>query len=339
MKLKTHIAWGISLLLSASSLFSSCEKKSSSLEARFPDKYEGMTVEMVSFSDSTILQTGVIKDGRILFDNTEIMGEEPQLVELTIDGRVKAFAIIEPGAAQLSDTLHVATGTPLNNRFASLIHQLDSVENLDDMKAYVDFADIKFAENRDNPLGSYFGVEVIKFAEPERVDSLLKVAPPSLVNSKKTQRFIRFAELRKKTAPGNKIVDFSAEGKEGKVVSFSSLVKPGHYTVVDFWASWCPYCIKELPELKEISKTYGSKGVDILGVAVRDKIEDTDGAVAKYDITWPIMYNTQRIPYDIYGFTGIPHLMLIGPDGTILSRGESARQTADRLKKLLSEKQ
>lgn len=320
----------------ASVIFLSCQKPHSSLEARFPDKFEGKTVEMVSFSDSAILQSAVIKDGRILFDNTRLLTDEPRLVELTIDGRVKAFAVIEPGKAILADSLHVATGTPLNDRFATLMAKLDSVEDLDDMDAYVDFADARFAENRDNPLGAYFGVEVIKFAEPTRVDSFLKVAPKAITESKKAQRFIRFANLRKSTAPGNRYVDFAATDKEGKTVKFSSLITPGHYTVVDFWASWCPYCIKELPELKGINENYASKGVDIVGIAVRDKIEDTEAAVAKHTIPWKVMYNAQRVPYDIYGFTGIPHLMLIGPDGKIIARGETAARTAQRLEALLN---
>ena len=40
--------------------------------------------------------------------------------------------------------------------------------------------------------------------------------------------------------------------------------------------------------------------------------EDTKAMVKKRDISWPVLYNTQKVPYDIYGFTGIPHLMLIG---------------------------
>ena len=110
--------------------------------------------------------------------------------------------------------------------------------------------------------------------------------------------------------------------------------------MVDFWASWCPYCIKEIPQLKEIHEKYSGKGVDIVGIAVRDKTEDTEASVAKHSIPWKVMYNAQRVPYDIYGFTGIPHLMLIGPDGRIIARGESAAQTAARLSALLdSQKQ
>lgn len=334
---RLHIApLAAATLLAASMLFASCQKQGSSLDARFPDKYEGKTVEMISFTDSTVLQTGVVQNGRVLFDNSEILTDTPRLVELAIDGRVKAFAVIEPGAMVLADSLPAATGTPLNDRFAALLSSLDSIDNLDDMNAYIDFADKQYTLNKDNALAPYFAVEVIKFAEPARIDSMLKVVPASITSSKKAARFIRSAELRRKTAPGMKYVDFTAPGKDGKPVALSSFIKPSKYTIVDFWASWCPYCIKELPELKELYAELGSKGVEIVGVAVRDKVEDTDNAVAKHGINWPVMYGAQRIPYDIYGFTGIPHLMLVGPDGKIIARGESAAQTRARLRKLLA---
>ncbi len=104
----------------------------------------------------------------------------------------------------------------------------------------------------------------------------------------------------------------------------------GKYALIDFWASWCPYCIRELPDLKALRADYGDM-LEIVGVAVRDLPEDTRAMVEKQEIVWPVLYNTERVPYDIYGFSGIPHHILVAPDGTIVSRGESAAQLRDRL--------
>ena len=75
--------------------------------------------------------------------------------------------------------------------------------------------------------------------------------------------------------------------------------------------------------MKTLYAEMKDKGVEIVGVAVRDTPEDTRDAVKKYGLEWPVVYNTGRTPYDIYGFSGIPHHILIGPDGKIISRGES----------------
>ena len=86
--------------------------------------------------------------------------------------------------------------------------------------------------------------------------------------------------------------------------------------------------------MKEMYDKFADKGFKILGVAVRDKAEDTKASVDKYELKWDIMYNAERIPYNIYGFTGIPHLMLIGPDGKIISRGESPSQISAYLEQV-----
>jgi len=320
------------LLLVASA---ACSDKKSSLTADLPDKFEGKTVELVSFADSTILNQAVVTHGKAVFDNAGIVADGPLLAQITVDGRVKGYAVIEPGGAVIADSAYVATGTPLNDRFAAMMRRMDSVEQTDDMFRYADLAEAGYNENKQNALGMYFGVEWIKFADPSRLDSMLKTAPENFVNAPRTQKAIAASRLRLATSPGHKYTDFSAPGRDGKTVSLSSLVKPGKYTVVDFWASWCPYCIKELPELKYIYEQYKDKGLEIVGVAVRDKVEDTEKAVAKHDIPWTVMYNAQRVPYGIYGFAGIPHHILIGPDGTIISRGESAAQLNARIVALL----
>ena len=297
-------------------------RKEAKLEMNFPDKFEGKEVELISFEDSVTVARAIVTEGKasvVLPDSIQL----PVLTLLTIEGRTRGYYVAEPGTAVLKDSMRVASGTPLNERFASLMHSMDSVENLDDMKLYVDFAERQYNANRDTPFGNYFGVEWIMYADPERVDSMLKTAPAELRDSRRAQRYIQFANLRKATAPGKPYADFKGEDAGGRTISLSDYVKPGKYTLVDFWASWCPYCIKELPEMKTLYAEMKDKGVEIVGVAVRDTPEDTRAAVKKYGLEWPVVYNTGRTPYDIYGFSGIPHHILIGPDGKIISRGES----------------
>ena len=312
----------------------SCGKRPASLEYSLSDKFEGKTVELISFADSTLLASGEVKEGKVAFDLTQIADSigKPIFAQLTIDGRIRAFYIVEPGKAVLADTMSVATGTPTNDRLISIMARLDSIEDTNDMAIYTDEVERQYNENKDNVLATYFGIEWLKYADPEKVDSMLAEAPKSLRESKRADHYIKFARLRAATSPGKPYVDFTGEDAGGKPLALSSVVKPGRWTLVDFWASWCPYCIKELPELKELHSEWNSKGLDIVGVAVRDTPDDTRNSVAKHSIPWTVVYNTERRPYDIYGFSGIPHLMLIGPDGKIVSRGETPARIAERLR-------
>lgn len=319
-------------LASTLMLFPACRKQAK-LDISLSDKFEGQTVELVNFLDSTVMATATVKDGKVEFirpDSTAVF------TAITIDGRTRAFYVSEPGLATVNDSTNSATGTPLNDRFSRLITSLDSIENLDDMSVYLDFVKKTYAENKDNPIGSYFGMEWIKYAEIHQIDSLLAEASEELKNSPKTKHYVDFARLRDATSPGKHYVDLEGETADGKAIKLSSLIEPGKYTLVDFWASWCPYCIKELPQLAALGEEWKDSGLRIVGVAVRDVPDDSKAAINKHNITWPVIFNTQRRPYDIYGFSGIPHHMLIDPDGIIVSRGESLDQINKRLTSLLT---
>lgn len=316
---------------------SACSHQRSEIALSMSDKYEGKTVDFIEFADSTVIASGVIENGKlnvVVEENDSI--EFPLFAQVTVDGRVRAYYILEGGKAQLTDSMSVASGTPLNEQFAVILNRLDSVENLDDMKMYVDFVENLYNEYKSTPFRDYFGVEWLKYASPERVDSFMNVAPSDFRGTRRVRYYENFAKHRAMTAPGNKYVDFKGENAAGRTQTLSSMIVPGNYTLIDFWASWCPYCIKELPELFSLYNDFKEKGVDIIGVAVRDKPEDTKGMVEKKEIPWKVMYNAQKTPYDIYGFSGIPHHILLDQNGTILSRGESVEQIRQQLEALLN---
>ena len=103
-------------------------------------------------------------------------------------------------------------------------------------------------------------------------------------------------------------------------VKFSDFVGKGKYVLVDFWASWCGPCKREIPNIAAVYDKYKGDDFDVLSIAVWDKPEDTAKAAAEHGVVWSQIINAQKIPTDIYGIEGIPHIMLVGPDGIILKR-------------------
>ena len=144
-------------------------------------------------------------------------------------------------------------------------------------------------------------------------------AHPSLKEYKRVAKLLEAAGNKEKTSVGHKFTDFTIENDSVKQ-SLSDYVGRGKPVLVDFWASWCGPCIRETKVIKEILGEYGTKGLEVLGVAVWDEPENTLQAVEKHKLPWPQIINAQSVPTDLYGISGIPCIILFGPDGTILSR-------------------
>lgn len=310
-------------------------QKSAKLSIEMPDLPDGTEVSVITYADSATVIKGMIGGGKL---SMEIPAEEGTLTELKVDGKTVAFYVVEGGEAIIKGDAESASGTPLNDRFTAMMHRLDSIDNLDDLRLYADAARQTFRDNRNNALGLYAYSTWLRFADLADIQKELPDVPDNIKNAKRQKKLMDAANLRAATAPGKKYADFSAPQPDGTTRSLSSYMQPGKYTLVDFWASWCPYCIKELPELRDLYNKYKDSNLILVGVAVRDEEADTKTAVEKHGISWPVMYNTRRIPYDKYGIGGIPHHILISPDGTIISRGESVKQLDTRLRSLLKQK-
>ena len=114
--------------------------------------------------------------------------------------------------------------------------------------------------------------------------------------------------------------DFTLKTSEGKDFSLSSL--KGHYIVLDFWASWCPDCRKEIPNVLRMYKEYAPKGVKFVGISFDDKADQWKDAIKKYDLKYIQVSELKRMRDSqiakTYGIKWIPSMYLIGPDGKIL---------------------
>ena len=164
----------------------------------------------------------------------------------------------------------------------------------------------------------------------ELVDALV----PALQESRYVSGMKQALDARLNTAEGKPFVDFTVNSVVGMTrsippqpkyaeVKFSDYVGKGKYILVDFWAPWCGPCKREIPNLKAVYDKYAGEKFDILSIAVweRQPVQVTIDTAAELGMNWSHINNAGSVPTDIYGVEGIPHLMLIGPDGTILKRG------------------
>ena len=106
--------------------------------------------------------------------------------------------------------------------------------------------------------------------------------------------------------------------------------------LVDFWATWCGPCVKEIPNLVALREKYGRHGFEVLGISLDDDRDALDAFLAEQQLPWPVLWSGKatRDPLAVrYGIRSIPCLFLVGRDGNVLS----VNARGERLEKLLAE--
>ena len=122
---------------------------------------------------------------------------------------------------------------------------------------------------------------------------------------------------------------------EGNTISMEKY--RGHYIVLDFWASWCPDCRKDMPQMKELYAQYHTKGVQFLGISFDTTREALDNYLKKEAIAWPQVTELKKMKESkmaqAYHIRWIPSIYLIDPNGKVLL----STVEIEKLKTLLGE--
>ena len=110
---------------------------------------------------------------------------------------------------------------------------------------------------------------------------------------------------------------FTFQDREGKDVSLSDF--KGKWVIIDFWGSWCRYCIKGIPALKEAYAKYQTQ-VEVIGVACRDPKQTLIRALQKSELPWINILNPDpkggKVLQD-YSVPGFPTKVIVDPAGKI----------------------
>lgn len=282
----------------------------------------GKTAYIINVDTNEKTDSATVEAGSATFKGTV---DEPYAALLVVDGSKMGPFVVECGTIAADNSTHKIFGSPLNDmnnengeKMRAIAEKYDQNAPEAERQAVIDrytaFSDSVMEANLDNPLGYLLLRDRVFELSASRLEAYL-AKDPVLGQSKYLANSLAMLQKRDATGEGHKYVDFEVNGE--KLSDFVG--KDGKYLLVDFWASWCGPCRREIPGIKKLLEENSDK-LNVLGVAVWDEPEATRDAMQRLGITWPVIVDAQRIPTDIYGILGIPTILLISPDGTILVR-------------------
>lgn len=141
------------------------------------------------------------------------------------------------------------------------------------------------------------------------------------------------AELYPAGMIGEKVPDFTVKDASGKEYSLAQLSEGKKYILIDFWASWCAPCRREIPNLKNLYAKYGSKGFQIISISRDKNAEDWKKAIEDEQLTWPNFLDESNIA-KLYKVRAIPTMYLVDADGRIVAENVRGEALAEKVAEL-----
>ena len=204
----------------------------------------------------------------------------------------------------------------------------------DFVERYIKFNLDAAKKNPDNEVAVQVLMNLRGLIDDEQASAIISKMSAEMLEREDVAALKKGLDARIATAEDKPFVDFTVNTVVGQTrsvppqpkyaeVKLSDYVGKGKYILLDFWSPWCGPCRREMPNIKAVYDKYKGDKFDVVSIAVweREPVDVTIETAAKLGMDWNQINNGGREPAELYGVEGIPHLILFGPDGTILKRG------------------
>lgn len=195
----------------------------------------------------------------------------------------------------------------------------------------------KIKENNDK----YSSLIAIQVLEPDKYLDAYKTLDAGLAkklpNDNNVKMFHGMVQAMQATAIGQVAPDINLPAPDGKEIALSSL--KGKVVLVDFWASWCGPCRKEMPNVVKAYAKFKDKGFEIYGVSLDKEKGRWVEAIAKDGITWTQVSDLRQWESSVvplYSIQGIPYTVLLDKEGKILAKNLRGDELEKKLMEVLN---
>ncbi len=123
---------------------------------------------------------------------------------------------------------------------------------------------------------------------------------------------------------GDPAPDFSLKDRQGKTWVLSQL--KGQVVFINFWATWCPPCLEELPSMQKLYTTLPKENFKMLAILSKDKPALADFLADQKSLTMPILDDSQNQAGSKYSLTGLPETFIIDKQGILREKFKGPAQ-------------
>lgn len=293
-------------------------------------------------------ELGVIEEKIPVSDNIAKISTDSQenyLYNLIIGDNEYNFIYVAPGdeilveIASLSPFYSVVSGSEVMDGITAINQELEglkkevkelsasgaqpSKEKLDSIEKEVRDTFVGFIE--ENPTSPVVAYALLNLADEDfdkyysRMSEGAKMSIVYPLVEKRVQQMVAKKEeeqKKDKLHSGNMIApDFSLENTYGKKISLADF--RGKWVILDFWGSWCIWCIKGFPELKDAYSKYNGI-LEVIGIDCNESREAWLDGIRKYELPWVNLYCPDGNPIlREYAVNGFPTKVIIDPEGKI----------------------
>jgi peroxiredoxin len=169
-------------------------------------------------------------------------------------------------------------------------------------------------------------------------DTLLRVADEvekfSIDSARMKQRALAFRNVAERVG---KPIELSGVTIDGNAVDIADY--RGKVLIVDFWATWCPPCVADVPNMVSLYETYHAEGLEILGISLDQKVESIRSFASQRDMPWLQICDQQAWQGELvrkFGISSIPTVWIVDKQGILRYVNGKVNREA-RVKALLAE--
>ncbi len=332
---------------------------------------DGTSVVLVDKLSGDTVGSGEIEDGALLFsgkaDKDALMyvqkGEDEWQTIFFADGKDIAINLEDNSVkgSELNEKLN-ACDKEAGDLYSEIMEAIAEYSELSEEEQLVSADEINakiagigdmykriLEENRDNIIPAAFIAEIAQVLEEEEQADLFDTKYPyarhpyTLKIKKEVEDFnalMAEANSVKDGLIGKKFIDIEEPDTEGNMHKLSEFVGQGKWVFIDFWASWCGPCRREMPNVVEAYKKYHDKGLEIVGLSFDNDKEAWIKAIDELQMPWIHLSDLkgwETVASDTYGVKSIPASLLVDPDGIVVARDLRGEALGAKLAEVLGE--